>query len=177
MPILCLEGPSAVGKSTTSQYLAEHHGAVHIPQVNLLFERPVSPDPYWYFERQVQRDQLARSYGADRLVILDGDPFQPVWYDLLFPSISCLSYEAVLDFYRSHLKRKELSRPDRYVVLIAPLAELQKRKQGDLKQQRRKFEAHLALVEFLPIYYAQLETAAPGLVLARVAETIEATYR
>lgn len=173
MPILCLEGPSAVGKSSTARYLAEHHAAVHIPEVNLLFQRPENPSPYWYYERQLERVQIARSYPREKLVILDSDPFQPVWYDFLFPSISSLNYETVLSFYRSRLERMELVWPDRYVALTAPRAELQKRKDGDPKQKRRKFEAHLALVDLLPWYFDKLDGAAPGLVVPLQAETIE----
>jgi hypothetical protein len=170
MPIVCIEGPSAVGKSSTSRYLAEQHGAIHIPEVNLLFKRPSDESAYWYCERQVERFQMARSHPEDCLVILDGDPFQPIWYNPLFPSVSNLSYQQVLDFYRSQLERNQLDWPDRYLILSAPVAELRKRKELDLRFQRRKFEAHLALVDFLPKYFGQFS---PELVLFKAAETLE----
>jgi hypothetical protein len=173
MPILCLEGPSAAGKSSTARYLAEHHSAIHIPEANLLFQRPENASPYWYYERQIECLQIARSYPREKLVILDGDPFQPVWYNFLFPAISNLSNETVLNFYRSKLEGRDLAWPERYVALTAPPEELRKRKHGDLKQQRRKFEAHLVLVEFLPLYFARLNAAAPGLAVQHEAETIE----
>ncbi len=174
MFIVCIEGPSAVGKSSTARYLAEHHEAIHIPEVNLLFERPSGASAYWYFERQVERFQIARAYPKDRLVVLDGDPFQPIWYDLLFPLVTSLSYRQVLDFYRLQLERGELAWPDRYLILSAPVAELRKRKEADLRFKRRKFEAHLALVDFLPKYFGQLSR---GLVRFQNAETLEANAK
>ena len=55
--------------------------AVHIPEVNVLFVRPSNPDPFWYYQRQIECYQIARSHAAEKLVILDGDPFQPIWYN------------------------------------------------------------------------------------------------
>lgn len=170
MPIVCIEGPSAVGKSSTSRYLAEQHGAIHIPEVNLLFKRPSDESPYWYCERQVERFQMARSHPEDCLVVLDGDPFQPLWYNPLFPSVTSLSYQQVLDFYRSHLVRNELAWPHLYIILSAPPAELRKRKEADLRFKRRNFDAHLALVDFLPEYFGRF---ASGLVCSHAAETVE----
>lgn len=170
MPLLCLEGPSAVGKSSTASYLAENHGAIHIREVNLLFQRPQNTSPYWYYERQVERFQIARSYPGENLVILDGDPFQPIWYDPLFPSVTSLSYQSVLDFYRSRLERDELAWPDHYVVLNASAAELRKRKEADLRFKRRNFDAHLALVDFLPEYFGRF---GKGFVSFQAAETVE----
>lgn len=51
MPIICLEGPSGVGKSTTAQELMERVGAVAIPEVNELFQRPDAMLENWYLEK------------------------------------------------------------------------------------------------------------------------------
>jgi deoxyadenosine/deoxycytidine kinase len=57
MTLICLEGPSAVGKTTTSKALADHYAAYIIPEVNQLFERPTPEPTYWYFERQLTTDK------------------------------------------------------------------------------------------------------------------------
>jgi hypothetical protein len=81
MPIICFEGASAVGKTTTADCFKTTGGAFVVPEVNLLFERPEDAPPEWYFERQVQRWQIAQEQSSFyRLVILDGDLFQPLWY-------------------------------------------------------------------------------------------------
>jgi len=61
---LCREGPSAVGKSSTARYLAEHHEVIHVSEVNLLFEQLAQLSLYWYYERQVCTGCLIFNYEA-----------------------------------------------------------------------------------------------------------------
>ncbi|HEY9650862.1 MAG TPA: AAA family ATPase, partial [Coleofasciculaceae cyanobacterium] len=90
MPLICLEGASAVGKTTTSKALAERYGAYIVPEVNQLFQPPTPEPIYWYFERQVERWTLAQSQLKNHdLVVLDGDPFQPLWYNWAFDFVDC----------------------------------------------------------------------------------------
>ncbi|HEX3522603.1 MAG TPA: hypothetical protein VHT52_11020, partial [Stellaceae bacterium] len=79
--IICLEGASAAGKTTLSRAIAARMGAAVIAEVWALFERPSPEPPLWYLERQVERWRFAvESAGKHGLSILDGDPFQPLWY-------------------------------------------------------------------------------------------------
>ncbi|HEY8560173.1 MAG TPA: AAA family ATPase [Pyrinomonadaceae bacterium] len=79
MPIICFEGASAVGKTTTSNALRDERGARVVPEVNQLFARPENEPAEWYFERQVERWRIARERSRrGALVVLDGDPFQPL---------------------------------------------------------------------------------------------------
>lgn len=48
MTIICIEGPSAVGKTTLARALAERIGAVAVPEVNQLFPRPPDEEPNWF---------------------------------------------------------------------------------------------------------------------------------
>ena len=59
MSIICLEGASAVGKTTTSIAIAKKTNTYIIPEVNLLFERPTKETKTWYLERQVGRWQIS----------------------------------------------------------------------------------------------------------------------
>lgn len=43
MPIVCIEEPSGVGKSTVCDVLEEEHGYKKILEVNHLFKRPLNP--------------------------------------------------------------------------------------------------------------------------------------
>ena len=83
--ILCLEGASAVGKTTCCRVLQNSVGAAIIPEVNALFERPAPAPEDWYLERQAERYALARAASETHpLAILDGVPFQPLWYNWSF---------------------------------------------------------------------------------------------
>src|ERR1700722_16930381 len=82
MVVICLEGPSAVGKTTAARGLGERLEATVIAEVNALFQRPADPSPTWYFERQVDRWALAQAEASrGRVAVLDGDPYQPFWYN------------------------------------------------------------------------------------------------
>jgi hypothetical protein len=98
--IICLEGASAAGKTTLSQAIAARTGAAVIAEVWALFERPSPEPPLWYFEKQVERWRLAveraRKHG---LSILDGDPFQPLWYGWAYGFIDPHTLTTVTSFY------------------------------------------------------------------------------
>ncbi|WP_168188865.1 hypothetical protein [Thermoflavimicrobium daqui] len=50
MPLIRLEGASAVGITTTCQELAKRYQTDVVPEVNLLFEHPDPEPPNWYLE-------------------------------------------------------------------------------------------------------------------------------
>src|SRR5579872_5692238 len=104
MPILCFEGPSAVGKTATGAAFAARNSAYVVQEVNKLFPRP-SPEPEkWYFERQVERWRIAKQQlNNHEFVILDGDPFQPFWYNWCYPSGGWKSVEWLSSFYRPEI--------------------------------------------------------------------------
>lgn len=73
MPILCLEGASAVGRTTICRELEKRYGAYIVPEVNLLFERPAEEQKNWYLDRQVERWKMALEQSRNNeLVVLDG---------------------------------------------------------------------------------------------------------
>lgn len=84
MGIIAFEGASAVGKSTTCCELEKNYGAYIIPEVNSLFERPKNEHRTWYFEKQVERWNIAVQKSEQyELVILDGDIYQPLSLSLI----------------------------------------------------------------------------------------------
>jgi hypothetical protein len=165
MTILCLEGPSAVGKTTACRALAERHGAFVVPEVNALFQRPAEEPPTWYLERQAERWRIAAKQQAHGLAVLDGDPFQPLWYNWTFGFDRWGSLETLRAFYRPLIASGELAFPDRYILLTAGEEELRRRKDSDASRSRCGFETHLALCDALPRYFAVVSAAAPGLIL------------
>ncbi|MEM7019996.1 MAG: hypothetical protein AAF512_21985 [Pseudomonadota bacterium] len=98
--IIALEGAPAVGKSTTAKYLAKEHGFYRVPEVNELF--PTRPDPEpkdWYRARQLERFEIA---AANQNSVLDGDPFQAIWFSWLYPGRGFADWSEVMAYFQAH---------------------------------------------------------------------------
>ncbi len=148
MPIICFEGASAVGKTTLSKYLRDNYNACVIPEVNLLFERKPDEPKFWYFEKQVERWDLAVKASKNyEIVILDGDPFQPLWYNWSYNFDVLEPLESITNFYREKLAAGEIAFPDKYFILSVKTDELKKRKINDALRTRKNFDRHLRFIE------------------------------
>jgi hypothetical protein len=162
--IICLEGASAAGKTTLSHAIAARTGAAVIAEVWAIFERPSPEPPLWYLERQVERWRFAaESAGEQGLSILDGDPFQPLWYGWTYGFIEPHTLSTVISFYHDAIAAGSLAFPDRYILLAVSEAELRARKQGDTSRSRRNFVKHVSLLRHQPRYFATMNTISPGL--------------
>ena len=178
MSIICFEGASAVGKTTTANRFKTMCGAFVVPEVNLLFERPKNESPDWYFERQVQRWQIAQEQSKSyRLVILDGDPFQPFWYCWAYNFVGWQSLDFMEQFYQRKIQNKMFDFPDRYFIFSANEAELRKRKEADATRQRRGFETHLRMIEPQRRYFQAMQDFSPNRVRFLEAETVETNVK
>jgi thymidylate kinase len=174
MPIICFEGASAVGKTATSKALKDKCGAFVVPEVNQLFERPENEPDEWYFERQVDRWQLAlENSQTDELVVLDGDPFQPLWYNWAYNFVGWQKLDFMERFYGAMMQNKMIEFPHLYFIFSTSEAELRKRRAGDATRQRRHFEIHLKMIAPMRRYFEAMHAAAPGQVLFLEAESIE----
>src|SRR5215472_9859797 len=161
--IICVEGASAAGKTTLSHAIAARTGATVIPEVWALFERPSPEPPMWYLERQVERWRFAvAGAGEHRLSILDGDPFQPLWYGWAYGFTDPHTLSTVISFYHDAIAADSLAFPDRYILLAVAEPELMARKQGDTSRSRRNFAKHVSLLRHQPRYFAAMNTISPG---------------
>lgn len=148
MLIICFEGASAVGKTALSEYLRANFDAYVVPEVNLLFERKESEPRFWYLKKQIERWKLASCAVANhKIVILDGDPFQPIWYNWAYDFDFGEPLETITDFYKKKLAAGEIRFPDKYFILSVKTAELQKRKALDDSRTRKNFDRHLRFIE------------------------------
>ena len=162
--ILCLEGPSAVGKSTTALSLAEEIGGAVIPEANKLYERPISVEPNWYLQRQVERWAMASKYWAQgKIPILDGDPFQPLWYNWVYAKEGTWqSLDFLSSFYEPLVTAGTIRFPDRYFVLDVELETLSIRKVNDSNNKRSRFLKHLDFIEPQKRYFSEMNRLSPG---------------
>jgi len=168
--IICIEGASAAGKTTLSRALADRTGAAVIGEVWTLFERPAPEPTMWYLERQTDRWRLAVNNAGKRgMSILDGDPFQPLWYDWAYGNQDH-SLGTIVSFYREAIAAGHLAFPDCYILLAVTKPELRARKQGDPSRSRRNFEKHVSLLRHQPRYFAAMNAISCGLV-----HTLDAT--
>lgn len=174
MPIICFEGASAVGKTATAQRFKEQRGAFVVPEVNLLFERPTNESAEWYFERQVERFEIAQEQSrTHEIVILDGDVFQPLWYGWAFDFAGWQSLDFCERFYKQKIENKTIDFPDCYFVFSAEEAELRKRKAGDATRRRRNFEIQLQMIEPQRRYFRAMNALSPNRAFFLKAESIE----
>ncbi|WP_410984694.1 AAA family ATPase [Bacillus cereus] len=165
MTLICLEGASGIGKTTTCRRIAELYNAYVIPEVNFLFQRP-NPEPEnWYLERQVERWQIAqeklKSYDV---VLFDGDIFQPIWYNWIYQGEFPQTLPFLKEFYVNRMKRKHIGFPDVYIHLSTSETELRKRKEKDIARRRSNFEKHLSLIEPQKQYFQYMNTVSPHVV-------------
>jgi len=166
MTIISIEGASAAGKTTTSAAFAARSGALHIPEIAMLWEKPDPEYPEWFFERQADRWKMALGEEPKRQVVIDIDLFQPFWYNwafdfTLFDGQSLAFVEA---FYRPLFAGQKIGFPDIYFLLSAPESRLRERKAGDPARQRRGFELNLTFIEPQQRYFRALNEFCPGLV-------------
>jgi deoxyadenosine/deoxycytidine kinase len=165
MPIICLEGASAVGKTTTANFLKDNYGAFVVPEVNQLFARPENALAEWYLERHVERWAIAKEQQrSHQLVVLDGDPFQPLWYNWAYNYVDLQSLEFMRQFYQPKLENNTFDFPDLYFVLSASKTELKQHKASDASRTRSNFEKHLKLIEPQHHYFQAVKAFSSHLV-------------
>lgn len=175
MPVICFEGASAVGKTTTADRLKASYDAFVVPEVNLLFDRPERELADWYFERQVERWAIALEQSKTHpFVILDGDPFQPLWYCWAYNFVGWQDLDSMERFYHPRIQNRTIQFPDLYVIFSASEVELRQRKEGDAVRERHGFETHLRMIQPQRRYFRAMQAFSPQRVLFLETETIEA---
>jgi len=161
--VVCLEGPSAVGKTTLAAALADECGAAVVPELEASGAPPTGLSAEWFVERHAAQWKLARELASGApFAVLDGDPFKGLWYNWVYAYEGWDGVETVVPLYRARIEEGALAFPDLYVALTATAEELRRRRSGDPTRSRRNFEKHLALVAPLRRYFSALREAAPA---------------
>jgi hypothetical protein len=103
---------------------------------------------FWYFEKQVERWDLAVKASKNyEIVILDGDPFQPLWYNWSYDFDVLEPLKSITGFYREKFAAGKIGFPDKYFILTVETDELKKRKIKDASRTRKNFDRHLRFIE------------------------------
>jgi thymidylate kinase len=162
--IVCIEGPSAVGKTTLGMALAKRVGGFVVPEVS--GTQPPGESAAWFVDEHAKRWREARESAARvPLVVLDGDPFKGLWYNWIYAAEGWAGIEVVAPLYRAELRSGDIGFPDLYVVLQATAATLRSRRMRDATRRRSSFEKHLAMLEPLDRYFDELSVRAPARVV------------
>jgi hypothetical protein len=162
--VVCLEGPSAVGKTTLAAALARAYGVPVIPE---LAGGTPPTDPRaraaWFLSRHVRRWAAARSAARRApFAVLDGDPLKGLWYAWATGGAEWAGIDVVAPPHRGVVAAGALGFPSLYVLLQASEATLRARRAGDPTRARRHFDANLRLVAPQRRYFEALGAAAPG---------------
>lgn len=114
--VVTFEGAPAVGKSTVAGKLSDFHSCYTVPEVNKLFGKEDRISDLWYYQKQVERWNLANeNQDYSVLSILDGDVFQPIWFGALFPNENWGNFKQKVNFYSEMLDKKNIDFPNIYV--------------------------------------------------------------
>lgn len=165
-PIVCLEGPSAVGKTTLAAALARRTGAAVVPELDASGAPPAAESAAWFVDAHAAEWQRARAlaHGAP-LVVMDCDPFKGLWFNWVFADQGWPGIQVQQPLHRAHVDAGTLAFPDLYVLLLATEAQLRARRAGDPTRTRRNHEMHLRLIRPQRRYFEALQAADPPRVL------------
>ncbi len=181
--IIALEGALATGKSTVASHLAERHGAFPIEEVNKHFKRSAPEPDDWYLIRQLERLEIAnREEEHGSLVVMAGDPFQPIWFNWCYPELGFLSWQHALEFFMARATGFRL--PSFYGFLTASEEELYERQMARENargltpaQAQAKHDRYLKMVKPQRMLFNAIGTEFPRFVCqgppAEVSDTAE----
>jgi hypothetical protein len=176
---ICIEGPSAVGKSTLCRALSERNGWLLRDEIVIEPLAGLTPEEtaIYYLEREVERWNSTGVEVNRRTLILDTDPMKPLWFNWSQDYRDCMPLEELEAFYRGKVECGEIGFADCYIVLDANAHQLRERKESDPFRARDNFEWISSANEHRRLYYRQLHAMLADRVIFIEAEERETTLK
>jgi hypothetical protein len=180
--MIAIEGAPGVGKSTVAAALGAG-GAFVIPEVNRLFARPDPEPDRWYCERQVARWEMARRHvAAGGMAVLDGDPFQPLWFAWIYRGDGWKQDLGAFGFFRDRIVRGEMGFPGLYAFAhIAEPVRCERMMAREVlrgvpvERAREKVARYARMVEPQRRFFAALGARFPGWVVEVETASLESS--
>jgi hypothetical protein len=127
-----------------------------------------------YLNKEAQRWELAQEkLKSHELVVLDSDPFKPLWFNWSFNYENCLALDELELFYRENLEHQTIGFPDGYILLTTTEDELRRRKTNDPTRARMEFDHLMRINKPRESYYLQINNWFHGYVNTFNATSIE----
>ncbi|MBD3918185.1 AAA family ATPase [Paenibacillus sp. PR3] len=174
---ICIEGPSAVGKSTLCRSLGERCGFIIQDEIIVEPIPGLSPGDtaIYYLEREVERWNAIETKGDNLMLILDTDPMKPLWFNWSQGYRDCMPLDELEAFYSGRVQSGEIGFADLYIILDADIQQLYQRKENDPFRDRDNFEWISSANEHRRRYYQYLHATMPSRVVFMDAVDKEAT--
>lgn len=178
--LVCIEGPSAVGKTSICKLLEKNNDAYIVEET--IFRKldgySLTEQALYYLQKELERWNIAQEkLKTHPLVVLDSDPLKPLWFNWSFSFIDCLSLSELDNFFRSAIINEKLGYPDGYILLTTDEQELYRRKNEDKRRKRPEFEQLLCINEPRKRYYCFINSLIPGSVKWIDATDINTTFK
>lgn len=177
--IICIEGPSAVGKTSTCKLLEKNNNAFIVKETIFkpLVGYSLKKQALFYLQKEADRWNLAqKKLLTHPIVLLDSDPLKPIWFNWAFGFIDCLSLLELEEYFKKAFVNGDMGYPDGYVILTADERELMKRREGDQIRRRPEFEKLQCINTPRLRYYEFINTLLPGFVEKIEAVNVETNY-
>jgi hypothetical protein len=159
-PIICLEGPSAVGKTTLGNRLAARYSAPLVDELDATDAPPIGQSAEWFVDAHARRWQQARALRESApFAVMDCDPLKGLWYNWMHAEEGWERIDVLLPLYAARLSAGTIGFPDLYVVLDADVDELRVRRANDASRRRDGFEKHMNKIAAQRRYFAALQAA------------------
>jgi thymidylate kinase len=165
--LICIEGPSAVGKTSTCKLFEKNNNAYIVEET--IFRQlngcTLEEQAFFYLNKEIERWNLAQEKLISHpLVIFDSDPLKPLWFNWAFSFIDCLPLSELNTFFRNAINTGDLGYPDVYFMLTTSDQQLFRRKNDDKRRNRPEFEKLFFINESRKKYYNFLNELTPGIV-------------